>query len=47
MASVTVNALLPDPRRFAPLKPGAIPEANTYNVPPLKGVVFDVDGTLW
>jgi len=33
-----------EPRRFAPLKEGA---ANTSSIPRLKGVVFDVDGTLW
>jgi hypothetical protein len=30
------------PRRFAPLDP-----AQTSTAPPLKGIVFDVDGTLW
>lgn len=30
------------PRRFAPLDP-----ARSSNAPPLKGIVFDVDGTLW
>ncbi|KAH6655648.1 haloacid dehalogenase-like hydrolase [Truncatella angustata] len=33
----------PGPRRFAPLKQGA---GQTRNLPKLKGVVFDVDGTL-
>lgn len=37
MATVT-------PRRFAPLKDGA---AANSNAPRLKGIVFDVDGTLW
>jgi hypothetical protein len=32
------------PKRFAPLDP-TIP--NETNAPPLKGIVFDVDGTLW
>lgn len=31
-------------RRFAPLNPEL---HATSNSPPLKGVVFDVDGTLW
>lgn len=31
------------PRRFTPLKPAR----GTANAPPLKGIVFDVDGTLW
>lgn len=30
------------PRRFAPLDPARVSDA-----PPLKGIVFDVDGTLW
>jgi hypothetical protein len=30
-------------RRFAPLAPGRDPNG----APPLRGVVFDVDGTLW
>jgi hypothetical protein len=34
-----------EPRRFAPLKEGA--DKTTEGVPVLKGVVFDVDGTLW
>jgi hypothetical protein len=33
-----------EPRRFAPLKQGA---EKVEGVPILKGVVFDVDGTLW
>jgi hypothetical protein len=32
------------PRRFAPLDPS---KPNVHNAPHLKGVVFDVDGTLW
>ncbi|KAK1518342.1 haloacid dehalogenase-like hydrolase [Colletotrichum abscissum] len=32
------------PRQFAPLKPGA---AVNSTAPRLKGIVFDVDGTLW
>ena len=32
------------PRKFAPLAPD---ESKQYNVPKLKGIVFDVDGTLW
>lgn len=31
-------------RRFAPLNPG---KSKDSNAPPLKGIVFDVDGTLW
>ena len=36
--------LLKEPRRFAPLKEGVV---NTGGAPKLKGIVFDVDGTLW
>ena len=32
-------------RQFAPLKEGANPAGE--NLPVLKGIVFDVDGTLW
>lgn len=32
------------PKRFAPLDPK---EGNVSSAPPLKGIVFDVDGTLW
>lgn len=39
MASVPIRQ-----RRFAPLNPAA---AHDKDVPTLKGVVFDVDGTLW
>ncbi|TVY30498.1 putative uncharacterized hydrolase [Lachnellula hyalina] len=35
--------LLKEPRRFAPLKEGVV---NTSGAPKLKGIVFDVDGTL-
>ena len=31
-------------RRFAPLDPQ---KSNSAGAPPLKGIVFDVDGTLW
>lgn len=31
------------PRRFAPLRDGPPPAG----VPRLRGIVFDVDGTLW
>jgi hypothetical protein len=34
-----------DPRRFAPLGAGADKVVDT--LPRLKGIVFDVDGTLW
>lgn len=34
-----------EPRRFAPLKEGG--DGGLEGVPQLKGVVFDVDGTLW
>ena len=32
------------PKRFAPLHPET---RNEHAAPPLKGIVFDVDGTLW
>lgn len=32
------------PKRFAPLDPQ---KDNVSRAPPLKGIVFDVDGTLW
>lgn len=32
------------PKRFAPLDPQ---KSNPASAPPLKGIVFDVDGTLW
>lgn len=31
-------------KRFAPLDPA---RSNASDAPPLKGIVFDVDGTLW
>lgn len=31
-------------KRFAPLDPA---RSNASNAPLLKGIVFDVDGTLW
>jgi hypothetical protein len=35
-------------RRFAPLNPSVTnTDAESSNAPPLKGIVFDVDGTLW
>jgi hypothetical protein len=34
-----------EPRRFAPL--GARIDKGTEGLPRLKGIVFDVDGTLW
>ena len=33
------------PRRFAPLKEGS--DENIEGLPTLKGIIFDVDGTLW
>ena len=36
--------LLKTPRRFAPLKEA---DKTTEEAPTLKGVIFDVDGTLW
>jgi len=38
------KSLKNEPRRFAPLKEGV---SFDKGVPKLKGVVFDVDGTLW
>jgi hypothetical protein len=38
------SSLLKEPRRFAPLKEGA---EQVEGVPKLRGIVFDVDGTLW
>lgn len=32
------------PKQFAPLDPQ---KSNERGAPPLKGIVFDVDGTLW
>jgi hypothetical protein len=34
-----------EPRRFAPLGAGA--DKGDEGLPRLKGIVFDVDGTLW
>ncbi len=34
------------PRKFAPLKPDAAGAGDEARMPRLKGVVFDVDGTL-
>lgn len=38
------STLLKQPRRFAPL---GIKDADGGELPKLKGIVFDVDGTLW
>lgn len=40
----TINATGGRPKRFAPLDPV---KGNLHKAPPLKGIVFDVDGTLW
>ena len=45
--SVRIRAMsnvTPTPKRFAPLDPQ---KDNAAGAPPLKGIVFDVDGTLW
>jgi hypothetical protein len=43
-AFTMTTVLSREPRRFAPLKEGAVvPDG----VPKLRGIVFDVDGTLW
>lgn len=42
MSALTADCKHLRPRRFAPLDPDVASDA-----PPLKGVVFDVDGTLW
>ena len=42
-ASSTTPYHAPRPRRFAPLNPAYL---NTDSAPPLKGIIFDVDGTL-
>lgn len=45
--SVRIRAMsdvTPTPKRFAPLDPQ---KRNAAGAPPLKGIVFDVDGTLW
>ncbi|KAL7820308.1 hypothetical protein V8C44DRAFT_316166 [Trichoderma aethiopicum] len=36
----------PRPRRFAPLR-GTSNPSPFHSDPPLRGVVFDMDGTLW
>lgn len=41
---MTTKATRGPPKRFAPLDPV---KGNPHKAPPLKGVVFDVDGTLW
>lgn len=41
---MTTKATRGPPKRFAPLDPV---KGNPHNAPPLRGVVFDVDGTLW
>jgi hypothetical protein len=41
-ASIMTSSLVKEPRRFAPLR-----AQENGNDPKLKGVVFDVDGTLW
>jgi hypothetical protein len=38
------TSLSKEPRRFAPLREGA---EKVEGVPKLKGIIFDVDGTLW
>jgi len=43
--SAMTNASSKEPRRFAPLKAGN--SDSTEGPPKLKGIVFDVDGTLW
>lgn len=43
-AFTMTTALSREPRRFAPLKEGTVV---ADGVPRLRGVVFDVDGTLW
>ena len=44
MASSTITTMPVRSRSFAPLDPA---RDNKYKSPRLKGVVFDVDGTLW
>ena len=39
-----MSNVTPTPKRFAPLDPQ---KRNAAGAPPLKGIVFDVDGTLW
>ena len=42
--SMSTDATRGPAKRFAPLDPV---KANPYKAPQLKGIVFDVDGTLW
>lgn len=42
--NLILMAALAKPRRFAPLDPA---RSNTHGAPKLRGIVFDVDGTLW
>lgn len=44
MPSMSTHTTGGPAKRFAPLDPV---KANPHNAPPLKGIVFDVDGTLW
>jgi hypothetical protein len=44
-AFTMTTPLSKEPRRFAPLRDEA--EKQVEGVPKLKGIVFDVDGTLW
>jgi hypothetical protein len=37
----------PRPRRFAPLEPGLATVDRAKRIPKLRGIIFDVDGTLW
>lgn len=41
---MTAEATRRPAKRFAPLDPV---RGNPHKAPPLKGIVFDVDGTLW
>ena len=43
---ISTMAQQASPRRFAPLQQG-IAADQMSSLPKLKGVVFDVDGTLW
>jgi hypothetical protein len=42
MSAIATDCKHLRPRRFAALDP-----ARKSDAPPLKGIVFDVDGTLW
>lgn len=44
MPSMNTEATRGLAKRFAPLDPL---KGNTYKAPSLKGIVFDVDGTIW